>query len=540
MLALMRKHARNWLMKAILGIIILVFIFYFGSMRGGKETEKIASVDGIKITRSEYLREYRQLMDLYRQRYGMSLSDEVLGMLNLKQRVYDALIDRAVILAKADELNLDVSDGEVQQAIFSQPHFQRNGVFDPDIYERALRFQGITPEDFEAQQRKALKIEKLERLIKESVKVAEFETYDFYRVQNQALKIAYVGIDPLDFADEPSPSDEELREYLQENAEQFRIPRQVKLRYIRFPASSYEDPSSVTDDMIENFYYDNRDDFKKPGEDDEPDTFLPITEVRDRIVARIAETRALDEAYREAKTAHDFIYQHENFEEFASEHDLVIDETDLFSRDNLPEELAAVENLDQWAFDLAVEEMTPVLSDDRAHYLFVLAEERPERLPELDETRVTVEESWRFQESLKMASKKADDTLEQLRSGETTIEALAEKEKNLNVGTTDFFVPGDEIPEIGYSGELAEALYTLSEKNPLADDVFFVDGKFYLIALEELEPIDEKDWEEQKDTVTAALLNAKKEQFFQSWLAETKASMLASERITISIGLENL
>ncbi len=537
---MMRKHARNWLMKAILGIIILVFIFYFGSMRGGKETEKIASVDGIKITRSEYLREYRQLMDLYRQRYGMSLSDEVLGMLNLKQRVYDALIDRAVILAKADELNLDVSDGEVQQAVFSQPHFQRNGVFDPDIYERALRFQGITPEDFEAQQRKALKIEKLERLIKESVKVAEFETYDFYRVQNQALQIAYVGIDPLDFADEPSPSDEELREYLQENAEQFRIPRQVKLRYILFRASSYEDPSSVTDDMIEDFYYENRDDFKKPGEDDEPDTFLPITEVRDRIVARIAETRAFDEAYREAKTAHDFIYQHENFEEFANEHDLVIDETGLFSRDNLPDELAAVENLDQWAFDLAVEEMTPVLSDDRAHYLFVLAEEKPERLPELDETRVTVEESWRFQESLKMASKKADDTLEQLRNGETTIEALAEKEKNLNVGTTDFFVPGDEIPEIGYSDELAEALFTLSEKNPLADDVFFVDGKFYLVALEELEPIDENDWEEQKDAVTAALLNAKKEQFFQSWLAETKTSMLASERITISIGLENL
>jgi len=537
---LMRKHARNWLMKAILGIIILVFIFYFGSMRGGKETEKIASIDGIKITRNEYLREYRQLVDFYRQRYGASLSDEVLGMLNLKQRVYDALIDRAVVLAKADELNLDVSDGEVQQAVFSQPQFQRNGVFDPDAYERALRFQGITPEDFETRQRKELKIEKLERLIKESVKVAEFEAYDFYRFQNQELKIAYVCIDPLDFVDEPSPSDEDLRTYLQENAEQFRIPRQVKLRYIRFPASNYEDPSSITDDMIEDFYYANREDFKKPGEDDESDTFLPIAEVRDRIVSSIAETRALDKAYREAKTAHDFIYQHENFEEFAAKHDLVINETGFFSRDTLPDELAAVENLDQWAFDLAMEEMTPVLSDDRAHYLFVRAEEQPERLPELDETRVTVEESWRFQESLRLASAQADDMLEQLRNGETTIEALAEQEKNLSVGTTDFFVPGDEIPEIGYSDELAEAFFTLSEKNPLADDVFFVDGKFYLAALKERKPIDEKDWEEQKDAVTAALLDAKKEQFFQSWLAETRASMLASERITINIGLENL
>ncbi|MBW2673708.1 MAG: SurA N-terminal domain-containing protein [Deltaproteobacteria bacterium] len=34
MLQLMRKHARNWLMKVVLGIIIIVFVFYFGSMRG--------------------------------------------------------------------------------------------------------------------------------------------------------------------------------------------------------------------------------------------------------------------------------------------------------------------------------------------------------------------------------------------------------------------------------------------------------------------------------------------------------------------------
>jgi len=34
MLQLMRTHAKNWLMKVVLGIIIVVFVFYFGSIAG--------------------------------------------------------------------------------------------------------------------------------------------------------------------------------------------------------------------------------------------------------------------------------------------------------------------------------------------------------------------------------------------------------------------------------------------------------------------------------------------------------------------------
>ena len=44
MLNIMRKHARNWLMKLILGIIIVVFVFYFGSMGGKQRAERIAII----------------------------------------------------------------------------------------------------------------------------------------------------------------------------------------------------------------------------------------------------------------------------------------------------------------------------------------------------------------------------------------------------------------------------------------------------------------------------------------------------------------
>jgi peptidyl-prolyl cis-trans isomerase D len=51
MLELMRKHAKNWLMKFLLGMIIVVFIFIFGTRTGKEKSETVAIVDGKEIAR---------------------------------------------------------------------------------------------------------------------------------------------------------------------------------------------------------------------------------------------------------------------------------------------------------------------------------------------------------------------------------------------------------------------------------------------------------------------------------------------------------
>ena len=84
MLRLMRKHARAWFMKVLLSVIILVFIFYFGSLRGRRQAETIALVDGKVIAYVEYQNEYQKLVDMYRQRFKGSLTDDMLKSFNLK------------------------------------------------------------------------------------------------------------------------------------------------------------------------------------------------------------------------------------------------------------------------------------------------------------------------------------------------------------------------------------------------------------------------------------------------------------------------
>ncbi len=149
MLNLMRKHARNWLMKVILGIIIVVFIFYFGSMGDKQRAERIAMIDGKPIVYAEFQREYQNLVDVYRQRFGQGLTDEMLKSLNLKQQALDNLVNQAVVLKKAEAMNIKVTDEDIKAMILAYPGFQRNGAFDQRIYEQTLRSNKMTPDEFE-------------------------------------------------------------------------------------------------------------------------------------------------------------------------------------------------------------------------------------------------------------------------------------------------------------------------------------------------------------------------------------------------------
>ncbi|MEA1971076.1 MAG: SurA N-terminal domain-containing protein, partial [Thermodesulfobacteriota bacterium] len=250
----MRKHARNWLMKVILGIIILVFVFYFGSMRGRQTTETIAEIDGSLIAYAEFQREYQSLLDFYRQQYDNNLTDDLLKKLNLKQQAFDRLINQVVILSKADELKLDVSDDELKASILSYPAFQRNGIFDNNLYQRALRYQRLTPEDFEAIQGRMLKIEKLERLIKESAKVSDKEVRDIYNVQNRKINVNFIAIATDNIKIKTGPSEEDIERYLEEHGEEFRMPQRAKIEYIIFKGESFAGIANISNEEIEEYY----------------------------------------------------------------------------------------------------------------------------------------------------------------------------------------------------------------------------------------------------------------------------------------------
>ena len=62
LLSLMRKHAKSWIIKILIAMIIMVFIFFFGYSYISNEGEKVAEVNGEAISYVEYQNAYRELL----------------------------------------------------------------------------------------------------------------------------------------------------------------------------------------------------------------------------------------------------------------------------------------------------------------------------------------------------------------------------------------------------------------------------------------------------------------------------------------------
>jgi hypothetical protein len=117
--------------------------------------------------------------------------------------------------------------------------------------------------------------------------------------------------------------------------------------------------------------------------------------------------------------------------------------------------------------------------------------------------------------------------------------ALSRKE-GLTVSQTGLFQPGPEIPKIGYSPEMEDAIFEISAKEPTPDRVFFVDGNYFVISLVEEATPDEKEWEANKEAMKAALLQLKGEAAFLAWLGETRERMMNAGRLKILKTVEDM
>ena len=532
MLQLMRTHAKNWLMKVVLGIIIVVFVFYFGSMRENQVTETIAEIDGSRIAYADFRNEYQNLLDFYRQRYGDNLTDDLLKKMNPKQQAFDSLINRAIILSKADDLKLDVSDDELKASILSYPAFRRNGVFDDNLYQRVLRYQRMTPEDFEAIQRRSLKAGKLERLIKESAKVSDKEIRDIYNTQNRRININFIEIAADKLKVKTRPSEEDLEGYLKEHGEEFRIPQRAVIEYISFRGESFAGSADISDEDIEEYYDYHEGDFEDNGK------AKPLPEVKSEIVSRLKSAKGMDAAFEEAKKAHDTIYQEENFEEYAGGKSLAIETSEFFRDTPITGQLAGIQGLGEYVFDLEEGDLGRVFSNSSGHYIFRLVSLKPSYIPELRKVAKKVEKSYTESESIKLSRKKAEEMLAHLKNGMDM--AKLSRDNDLKLSETGLFLPGPSIPKIGHSQELEEALIRISEKVPCPDNVFFVNGKYIVIKFKEEGKLDEKEWEAKKDSVKDYLLKLKKEGYFLSWLEGAKEDMASKGTLKILKKAEDL
>jgi peptidyl-prolyl cis-trans isomerase D len=253
MLDLMRKHAGTWMIKALLGAIVVVFVFWgVGSWTSQREGI-VATVNGESISLEDYRNAYNRLMDQARQSLGSNLSDDILKTLQLPKRAMEELIDRTLLKQAAERLKLQVTDEELAQSIRGTSAFQTGGVFDRRRYQQVLSLNRTTPEVFESNQRDSLMVGKLVQLVTDTVKVSETEAESWYQWNHAATRFDFVTVD-ADRARNISVTADDVAQYFDRTKQAYQNPPEVQVRYVRFEPQAYGNQVQISPEEIREHY----------------------------------------------------------------------------------------------------------------------------------------------------------------------------------------------------------------------------------------------------------------------------------------------
>ncbi|MBU4258836.1 MAG: SurA N-terminal domain-containing protein [Proteobacteria bacterium] len=261
MLRFLRQSATSWLIKIILGAIVVVFVFWgVGSFRAQRKA-RVALVNGETIILDEYREAYNNIIEQLRQRLGNNLNDDMIKMLNVKGQALDMLIDKKLMLQEATKFDLRVTDNELADAIRQIEAFQTDDKFDSQIYKNVLNRNRLTPEEFELIQKEAMIIEKIRSFILSNVKVSEQEAIEWFKWENTSVNVDFVLFEPGRY-DDINPTIDEISSFFEDNKESYKIDAMIKVRYLRFDPDAYKSMVEITDEDINDYYENNIEKFK--------------------------------------------------------------------------------------------------------------------------------------------------------------------------------------------------------------------------------------------------------------------------------------
>jgi len=526
MLKFFRKHARGWFMLIFMAIIIFVFVLYFGTDRGAQQANTLAIIDGVAISQSEFYNEYSKMTDLAKARYGGALTADMLKQMDLKKMAFDNLINRQIIIAKARDLKMQVSDDELRQMITAMPALQTDGKFDNYKYAQLLRYNKVTAEDFEANQKVNLAAGKIEIIIREGIKVSDQEVLDLYALQNQKINLQFVQITGTNMAGQAHPTANDLENYLKSHSSAFRIPEQVKVKYLYFAADMFS-TGEISSSDIKDFYNRRKENYK--GKDGKP---LSLDQATPAIIKEMKQVRGMQTAYSEAKKAHDTIYQEDNFDVYAAKRNLKVQTADYFPLNKPPQTFASVKDLAEQLAGLQKRDISKVLTTENGYFLIRIEDKKSAYTPQLKDIQNEVLQKYMKDEQDKLAAREAETLLQKVRKGEP-FDALA-SQNGLKIQETGLFQPGNTIPKLGFHPDAMEMILSLSSKRPYGEKPLKINGTYVILKLKEHSALDMKDFEIKKEVYRKVAMNLKREEAMKSWLEGNKNAMIKEKRLKIN------
>ncbi|MDF1592576.1 MAG: SurA N-terminal domain-containing protein [Desulfobacterales bacterium] len=476
MLNLMRKYATSWMIKFVLGAIVVVFVFWgVGSFRSQK-ANRVALVNGEAITVEEYRETYNNIIEQLRQQFGNNLNDGLIEMLQVDKQAIDQLIDQRLIMREAKRLNFSVTNTELSDSIQKIKAFQSAGIFDNSLYKRVLLRNRLTPEEFEVLQRKSMLLERVKAFVEDGVKVSDAEALEWYNWKNTAINIDFV-LFKSDRYQNIKVADSEIQSYFEKNKESYKTEPKVKVRYIEFNSKAYESQVKITEEEVAAYFDEHSQEFNKPK-----------TVAARHILFAVeqdADPQAVEAAKQKAQKVWDMAKSGKDFAELAKQYSEGPTKDaggylGTFKKEDMIKPFA------DRAFAMKSGDISEPVRTQFGWHIIKVEKVNEAGAPSFSTARPEIVKKLTAERAKTMAYDDAESTYElTFEANDLAKAALAQ---NLSVQTTDFFSLQGPQKEINEKSKFASVAFSLSEME--ISDVQNLGDDYYIIQL--LEKISER------------------------------------------------
>jgi peptidyl-prolyl cis-trans isomerase D len=345
-------------------------------------------------------------------------------------------------------------------------------------------------------------------------------------MQNQKINLNFLQIFGADITRKINPSVSELEKYLKNNSNAFRVPEQVKIKYLFFAAETFSS-AEISPSDVRDYYNRSKENYK--GKDGK---LMGLEQATPVIIKELKQSRGMQKAFAEAKIAHDTIYQEDNFDAYAAKNNLKVQAADFFPLNKPPQIFASVKDLTSQLAGLQKKDISKVLTAGNGYFVIRIDDKKEAFTPQLKNIETDVRRSYLKSEQDKIAFEDAAMILEKLRKGEN-LDKLA-SEKGLKVQETGLFQPGTAIPKLGNHPETVEILLSLSMNQPYPEKPLAINNTNVIIKLKEMSALDRSDFAAKKEIYRKVAMNLKREEAMKLWLEGNKAEMIKAKRLKIN------
>ncbi|MBO6825648.1 MAG: SurA N-terminal domain-containing protein [Sneathiella sp.] len=268
MLHAMRKGSSGWLAKGLLILLVASFaVWGIGSgMLGSSVNSDVLEAGDESISLGEFQREYRNQVNMASARYNRQLTQEQAQLLGIPQQTVAVLRNRMVQNERARDFGLAVPDEAVRDQIKNGPSFKNvAGEFDRLRFNDLLRQNGYSEGEYiNILRGEMTRGQLVESFVLPGQKAPTFLTDVFFNHYAEKRSAEYVVLADTSVGEAPTPTDEQLTAFIDENKETYTAPDYRAAKFILLTPEAFTSEVSVSDDEIQQEYEARESEFFQP------------------------------------------------------------------------------------------------------------------------------------------------------------------------------------------------------------------------------------------------------------------------------------